>query len=132
MSVAAPFLRSSPGGSCSLRAMSNADPNWYAPPMANAPPRSTEEEETSLVPVGFGVRAFARILDTFAAMLFGMIGGAMGGFIGAVLAQAGLLQPGWLQRIQGVSVGSFLFGALASLLYHALSESLGGASIGKA
>jgi uncharacterized RDD family membrane protein YckC len=110
------------------------DRDWYAPPASASSSTADSESVDDAEPeyAGFGVRAGARIIDTIAAVVFGMIGGATGGVIASVLAVSGVLAPGWLQRIQGLSVGSFGFGVLASLTYHTLSEGLGGASVGKA
>jgi uncharacterized RDD family membrane protein YckC len=48
-----------------------------------------------------------------------------------VLAAAGALSPGWQHRMQGMSAGTFAFGMLSGLVYHMLSEGMGGASLGK-
>ncbi len=110
------------------------DPNWYAPPAADAPPPSTPPDALDASPeyVGFAVRAGARIFDVIAVAILGFMGGAAGGALTAVLAASGVVSSGWLHRVQGSLATSFAFGLLASLCYHMVAEGLGGATIGKA
>ena len=109
------------------------DSNWYAPPAdGSAPSSSSSIEAVDAEYAGFGVRAGARLIDVVMTLVFGVIGGAAGGFLTAMLAIAGVVSPGWLERIQGLSVGSFAFSLLAAATYHALAEAFGGATVGKA
>lgn len=80
---------------------------------------------------GFWVRAGARIIDTILLTVLSAIVGMILGIIGGILQAVGMLDPAWLTRVQGVSLLGYLFGTLGFISYHALSEWLGGASIGK-
>jgi len=110
------------------------DPNWYAPPAADAPPPEAPPDALDANPeyVGFGVRAGARIADVIAIFIFALMGGAAGGAFAAILAASGLLSSGWMHRLQGAAASTYAFGLLASLCYHMVAEGLGGATIGKA
>jgi uncharacterized RDD family membrane protein YckC len=113
--------------------MANQQPDWYAPPAPNASSSASPDAGEYADPeyVGFGTRFGARLIDFIVAMVCGTLGGAVGGVLAAMLAAAGVVAPGWLNRLQGLSAGSFAFGVLASLAYHGLSEGMGGASLGK-
>ncbi len=110
-------------------------PDWYAPPKAGGPAASTSTDPvdaSSVEPAGFGVRAGARVLDIFAVMGVAFVGGTVGSLLLVALAAAGVAPADWQQRIAGLSAAGIGFGLVSSLLYHALSEGIGGASIGKA
>jgi uncharacterized RDD family membrane protein YckC len=80
---------------------------------------------------GFGVRALARIIDVVYGFVIGLVGGVFGAIILAILQQTGMIATGWQHRIQGLTVASFGLSLLGAFLYHALSEGIYGASVGK-
>lgn len=110
-------------------------PDWrqpYAPPNAPAQPyQAFEAHGSTMIPATFGIRAGARIVDTIVGFVVGGIGGGIGGFLVGVLVATGSLDPSATGRMGKLSAGSFLFGLLGPLLYHAVAEGLGGATIGK-
>jgi uncharacterized RDD family membrane protein YckC len=108
------------------------DPHWYAPPQADAYALSEASEASSAEFAGFSIRAGARILDVFVVAGLGAVAGMVGAMVLVQLARAGVVSAGWQLRIKGLSAGSFAFALVSSLLYHGLSEGLGGASVGKA
>ena len=110
------------------------DPNWYAPPGMDAPPPPSSEGVENAAPeyAGFFVRCAGRVLDIIAVMVCGWIGGMLGAFGAAALASSGVMSAGWTHRIQSTSASGLAIGAVAVLGYHALSEGLDGASVGKA
>lgn len=110
-------------------------PDWYARPksdFAQAPDANPLDDMNRVEFATFGVRAAARLLDVVVAMGVGMVGGIIAGVTLALLSASGLVASGWQARIHRFSLGPFGFSFVASLLYHALSEGIGGASLGKA
>jgi uncharacterized RDD family membrane protein YckC len=111
-------------------------PDWYARPkseLSQAPHVDSLDDMRRVEFATFGVRAAARLLDEVVAMgVVGFVGGIIGVVILTLLSASGLVAAGWQARIRGFSVGSFGFSLVASVLYHAFSEGLGGASLGKA
>lgn len=93
------------------------------------PPLHTNEGPAS--GAGFWIRALARIIDIAYGNLLGLIAGILGGIILAILQVFGTLSPGWEQRIQGSSFVGFGLSLLGGFLYHALTEGIHGASLGK-
>src|SRR5215467_2405782 len=110
----------------------SGDPQWYAPPGTASPPAgdAVAPGEMQAEPARFGIRAAGRIIDTIAGMFIGMIGGAVGGVVTAILAQSGTIGPGWERRLGEFTAGSLILSLIGNVLYHTLSEGLGGASIG--
>ena len=111
--------------------MSN-DPDWYAPPKAAVQAPATPAQQGEVDYATFGVRAGARVIDVFAVMGLGFVGGVVGSLLMVALAAAGVVPADWQQRSQGLSLSALALGLVSSLLYHAVSEGLGGATIGKA
>jgi uncharacterized RDD family membrane protein YckC len=106
----------------------------YDPPRADVgPPRvqGAPPEGVNLQYAKFGVRAAARIIDTIAGFVVGAVGGALGGALVGVLQATGSLDAGAVGRLGGLSIGSFVLSSLGNLAYHAASEGMGGASLGK-
>lgn len=99
---------------------------------------SIMEEPSALLPAtsissgaGFAIRATARIIDTIYGTLLGLIGGILTGITLIVLEQAGVITPGWQDRIKGLNISGWVFGLLGNLAYHSLTEGMYGASLGK-
>jgi uncharacterized RDD family membrane protein YckC len=80
---------------------------------------------------GFGIRAAARIIDMIYGFALGLVGGVLGGIILVVLEQAGLIEPGWQNRVQGMNLAGWGLSLLGTLVYHSLTEGMYGASLGK-
>jgi uncharacterized RDD family membrane protein YckC len=110
------------------------DPQWYEPPRAPHPGPSPEGADANMMlePGGFGIRAGARVIDVIATTIVAAISGAAGGMLTAMLAGAGLVAPGWEERLGKQTASTFVFGFIASLAYHTIAEALGGATVGKA
>lgn len=81
---------------------------------------------------GFGIRAGARLIDTVVGLVLGFVAGFAVGIAGAVLAQSGSISVGWQRRLGALSPGALAMSFLGTILYHAIAESMGGATIGKA
>lgn len=80
----------------------------------------------------FGVRAGARIIDWVVGTMLGFVAGAVGGIILAILAAAGTVDQGWLERVQQNDFGvNILWGLLATVLAEVVSEGIAGATVGK-
>lgn len=110
------------------------DPQWYEPPRAPTPGPTPESADANLMlePGGFGIRAGARVVDVIATTIVATISGAVGGILTGILAGAGVVGPGWEQRLGKQTASTFVLGLIASLAYHTIAEALGGASVGKA
>lgn len=80
---------------------------------------------------GFGIRVVARIIDSVYGQVLGFAGGLTAGVALLVLEQAGLVAPGWQERMEGASVATWTLGFVAALTYHSLMEGMCGASVGK-
>ena len=108
------------------------DPDWYSPPTADHAPSPNEDGDYGETePAGFAVRFGARFIDVIAVTLLGAVGGAVGGILTVVLSAVGVKHAG-LQRSSGLDLGPLLTGAIAGLVYHAVAEGVGGATVGKA
>jgi uncharacterized RDD family membrane protein YckC len=80
---------------------------------------------------GFWIRAGARLIDAVYGTVLGLFAGLLGGVVLVVLAQAGLIEPGWQDRIQGLNIEGWALSLLGGFLYHSVSEGIYGASLGK-
>jgi uncharacterized RDD family membrane protein YckC len=80
---------------------------------------------------GFWVRAGARTIDLVAVTVIGGVGGVLGAVVNGILAALHLVRPDWIASAGKLTVTGFALGLLASLGYHAFSEGIGGASVGK-
>ena len=65
-------------------------------------------------------------------MCVGLVAGVVGAIVLGVLSAFGLVADGVEQRIASTRAGGYVSSIVGSILYHALSESMGGASVGKA
>lgn len=81
--------------------------------------------------VSFWPRAAARLLDTGILMVFAFGSGIVGAVVLAILQLVGLVDDGWLARMEQDGPWTYLFGTLAGIAYHALCESMSGATLGK-
>jgi uncharacterized RDD family membrane protein YckC len=73
-----------------------------------------------------------RILDTLVGAAVGFFGGFVSSVLLVVLQQSGAVDAQWVHRLGHLSAVSLLMGAIGPVVYHAASEGIGGASIGKA
>ena len=107
--------------------------NPYAPPQAvnDLASFSTADAERPIEGADFPIRAAARVVDVVVHMLAGAIAGFLAGVVTALLERAGVVQPGWLQRIRGLSALGLGLGLLASVLFHTICEGMAGATPGK-
>jgi len=110
----------------SVPGLVTASPNEVPPPI---PPSFPEIGE--LLGAGFWIRALARGVDTIFGLVVGFIGGIIGGIVLFILQTRGTIPAGWEHRLQGVSFAIFGLSLLGGVLYHAFSEGIYGASLGK-
>jgi uncharacterized RDD family membrane protein YckC len=80
---------------------------------------------------GFGIRALARIVDTLFGLLVGFVAGVFASVVIMILSAAGVITPGWQQRIHGFSFVSLGLGLIGSVAYHCFCEGIHGATLGK-
>jgi uncharacterized RDD family membrane protein YckC len=92
---------------------------------------SPDDGDARGVPAGFGIRFGARFLDTCFGVALGLGVGFPVAILLTMLARSGVVAPNWPTKIAGLTLGMFGWGFLGTLSYHVLSESIGGASLGK-
>ena len=83
-------------------------------------------------PARFRIRALARIIDTVALQVSAFFGAIVGMIVVGVMGAMGREIVGAEQRIEDANMSLFFLSLLAMVLHNAVSESLGGASLGKA
>lgn len=81
--------------------------------------------------IGFLPRVGARVLDLVFVMALSIPAAIAGVFVLAVLQGAGITDDGWPARMREAGVATFAFGALAGVLFHAVADTLTGATPGK-
>lgn len=106
--------------------------NPYAPPGAPSAGEMRVEPQNAAQPVSFWPRVGGRIIDTLVGFAVGFVGATVATVVLAVLAQSGAVAPGWAHRIGRFTFISLALNVVGTLAYHAASEGIGGASIGKA
>ena len=89
--------------------------------------RSPQPDET----VGFGRRAWGRIIDFFFGQASGLGGGVLAGVVLVILEASGVVRTGWAARLDHGFLFNFLTGSAAVVVGMALSTSVCGASAGK-
>jgi uncharacterized RDD family membrane protein YckC len=80
---------------------------------------------------GFWIRAGARLIDAVYGIVLGLFAGVLGGIILVLLARAGLIEPGWEGRVQGLNIAGWALSLLGGFLYQSMTEGMYGASLGK-
>jgi uncharacterized RDD family membrane protein YckC len=80
---------------------------------------------------GFWIRAGARLIDAVYGIVLGLFAGVLGGIVLVLLDRAGLIEPGWQGRIQGLNIAGWALSLLGGFLYQSLTEGIYGASLGK-
>ena len=104
------------------------------------PPASSRDREGSSslddgdargVPADFAVRFAARLLDTIFGVLLGLGVGFVVVNVLNGMAHSGAITATWLGKIGVFSLGTLGWGFAGTLAYHVLSESIGGATVGK-
>jgi uncharacterized RDD family membrane protein YckC len=80
---------------------------------------------------GFWIRAGARLIDALYGIVLGLFAGVLGGIVLVLLDRAGLIEPGWQGRLQGLNIPGWVLSLLGGFLYHSLTEGIYGASLGK-
>ena len=108
-------------------------PNPYAPPTAlEMEPGVAPEPGVSLDPVKFWPRAFARILDLGAHMVFGLVTGLFVGItVGVIAAARRVPFPTLWAEVQPAPWMGWVSGVLGSTLYHIIMAAGHGSSLGK-
>jgi uncharacterized RDD family membrane protein YckC len=100
-------------------------------PLPSDTPNPSPKLEVKSPSAGFGIRAAARIID----MVYGMFVGFSAGMIAVIslriLNAAGILPVGWQHHLRGLTLESFGFGLLGTIIYHFLCEGIHGATLGK-
>jgi uncharacterized RDD family membrane protein YckC len=79
----------------------------------------------------FGIRVWARLIDS---LYLGFLGFVVGFFVGVflvLLQKAGKIDPGWQAKLKGFNFISFSFGMMGAFFYHFFSEGLHGSTLGK-
>ena len=82
-------------------------------------------------PADFGIRFVARFLDALFGAALGFGVGFAVVYLLAHLARSGAITPSWASKVSGLSVSTFAGGFAGTLAYQVLSESIGGATVGK-
>jgi uncharacterized RDD family membrane protein YckC len=90
------------------------------------------DSTTPVEPADFGIRFVARAIDSAIGVVLGLIGGLISGMLLGVLTASGLVDRGWQQRIGQFSVIGLLVAMVGVVLNHAIAETMGGATAGKA
>lgn len=92
-----------------------------------------ENSPEEIIPEGAGawIRALARLIDYLGSIILGLLGGFLGGIVLVILAENGLVNPGWEERMGGLSVSVVAFSLLGNFLYRSFCEGLHGATLGK-
>jgi uncharacterized RDD family membrane protein YckC len=92
---------------------------------------SPDDGDARATPADFPIRGAARVLDTLVGVGvgFGVTFGV--GIVVASLVRSGSLPPSAVKRLSELSLGTFGWSFLGTMAYHTLSESIGGASVGK-
>ena len=80
---------------------------------------------------GYWIRVLARLIDMVFAVFIGFSAGMLAVFIIMALAAAGVISPGWQERIREFSLAPWGFGILGNIAYHFFCEGLHGATLGK-
>lgn len=80
---------------------------------------------------GFGIRFAARAVDGCACVFFGLVGGLGGGIILGVMKASGRIDADALARLHDKGPAAFFFSLGAMFFYHAVSEGMGGSTMGK-
>src|SRR5687767_10846833 len=80
---------------------------------------------------GFWIRVGARLIDAVYGIILGLFAGVLGGIALVLLDRAGLIEPGWQGRVQGLNIAGWALSLLGGFLYHSLTEGIYGASLGK-
>jgi uncharacterized RDD family membrane protein YckC len=92
---------------------------------------SPDDGDARAKPADFAVRFGARVIDTIVGVGVG-IGVAFGtGVVLGSLVRSGALAPSAVKKVSELSLGTFGWSFLGTMAYHTLSESIGGASVGK-
>jgi uncharacterized RDD family membrane protein YckC len=99
-------------------------------PLEVTQPEKTSDEDKS-PSAGFGIRALARIVDTFFGLLIGFGAGLLAGVVIMILSAAGVIAPGWQHRIHRFSLVSLGFSLVGNIGYHLFCEGIHGATLGK-
>lgn len=92
---------------------------------------SPDDGDARGTPADFGVRFGARFLDTLFGIGLGFGVAFPATFLLAALGRSGVIAASWPTKVGGLSLGTFAWGFAGTIAYHALSESIGGASVGK-
>ncbi len=82
------------------------------------------------VGAGFWIRGLAHGIDTLAGVVLGVLSPLAGIFVLALFRAPGTVEQ-WLTAAKQTSAGGFLLSLLGVTAYHAISEYMGGASVGK-
>jgi uncharacterized RDD family membrane protein YckC len=96
------------------------------------PPALSMEEHLANASAGFGIRFLARFVDLLYGLAIGLVTGFGSGIILAILGAMHKLPEDWVERLRaGSRFHMYGFGILGSYVYFALSEGIGGTTIGK-
>jgi uncharacterized RDD family membrane protein YckC len=97
----------------------------------DTPPPLPQPAPSVTTGVGFGLRVLGRLVDSVFGLVLGIGAGVFSGVVLAILHLAGVIAPGWAGRVQGFNWGAVGLSLIGNMIYHALAEGIGGASVGK-
>ncbi len=92
---------------------------------------SPDDGDARATPADFAIRGAARVLDVLVGVGLGFSVAFGAGIVLASLVRSGSLPPSAVKRLSELSLGTFGWSFLGAMAYHTLSESIGGASVGK-
>lgn len=90
-----------------------------------------DPDEPGLIGAEFWPRAAARLIDWVYLLFVASVGGIVAGLVMVILEARGAITPGWAERVGEGRILGMVVGTIASITYHAVSESVHGASLGK-
>jgi len=89
-------------------------------------------DDENVEPAGFWIRGAARLIDWIPNYAAGSIAGLVLALVGGFLTTITKVPLAtWMEEIQDAKIAPFIGGVIGSCLYHAFSESVAGATLGK-
>lgn len=89
-----------------------------------------QQERPMVIGAGFWIRALARIADWVYFYIIGLATGGCAGITLMILQRYSVIEPGWAHRMPHF-IALFPASLLGTIIYHAISEGIYGASAGK-
>ncbi|HEV2417684.1 MAG TPA: RDD family protein [Terriglobia bacterium] len=89
-----------------------------------------EQERPKVIGAGFWIRALARITDSLYCTIIGFVTGVCSAITLTILQRYSVIEPGWAHRMPHF-IALLPASLLGTIIYHAISEGVYGASAGK-